>query len=59
MFDPDLFADQGHTSLEELTKWVRDIALLTKPDHVVWCDGSQEEWDQLTSLLVETAPSPG
>ena len=53
MFDPDLFADQGHTSLEELTKWVRDIALLTKPDHVVWCDGSQEEWDQLTSLLVE------
>jgi len=53
MFDPDLFADQGHTSLEELTKWVRDIALLTKPDHVVWCDGSQEEWDELTSLLVE------
>jgi phosphoenolpyruvate carboxykinase (GTP) len=53
MFDPDLFADQGHTSLEELTKWVRDIALLTKPDHVVWCDGSQQEWDQLTSLLVE------
>ena len=53
MFDPDLFADQSHTSLEELTKWVRDIALLTKPDHVVWCDGSQEEWDQLTGLLVE------
>jgi phosphoenolpyruvate carboxykinase (GTP) len=53
MFDPDLFADQAHTSLEELTKWVRDIALLTKPDHVVWCDGSPEEWDQLTSLLVE------
>jgi phosphoenolpyruvate carboxykinase (GTP) len=53
MFDPDLFADQAHTSLEELTKWVRDVALLAKPDHVVWCDGSPEEWDQLTSLLVE------
>ena len=53
MFDADLFADQAHTSLEELTKWVRDVALLAKPDHVVWCDGSPEEWDQLTSLLVE------
>src|ERR1700728_3483943 len=53
MFDADLFADQAQTSLEELTKWVRDVALLAKPDHVVWCDGSPEEWDQLTSLLVE------
>ena len=53
MFDADLFTDQSPASLEELTKWVRDIALLTKPDDVVWCDGSQAEWERMTSLLVE------
>ena len=41
------------TSLPELAGWVGEIAGLTKPDAVVWCDGSQAEWDQLTSLLVE------
>jgi phosphoenolpyruvate carboxykinase (GTP) len=41
------------TSLPELVKWVRDIADLTQPDEVVWCDGSDDEWEQLTSLLVE------
>ena len=41
------------TSLPELAKWIRDIADLTQPDEVVWCDGSDDEWEQLTSLLVE------
>ena len=41
------------TSLPELAKWVRDIADLTQPDEVVWCDGSDDEWERLTSLLVE------
>ena len=41
------------TSLPELAKWVRDIADLTQPDEVVWCAGSDDEWEQLTSLLVE------
>ena len=51
MFDADRTDDE--TSLPELAKWVREIAELTKPDDVVWCDGSQAEWDRLTSLLVE------
>jgi phosphoenolpyruvate carboxykinase (GTP) len=41
------------TGLPELAKWVRDIADLTQPDEVVWCAGSDDEWEQLTSLLVK------
>lgn len=33
-------------------KWVAETAALTKPDSIVWCDGSKKEWDQLTELLV-------
>ena len=47
-------ADQSDTSLPELARWVAGIAELTKPDAVVWCDGSQAEWDRLTRLLVES-----
>src|SRR6266480_201829 len=46
--------DQSDTSLPELVRWVAGIAELTKPDAVVWCDGSQAEWDRLTHLLVES-----
>ena len=37
----------------KLTAWVRDIAELTAPTHVHWCDGSDAEWEMLTSQLVE------
>jgi phosphoenolpyruvate carboxykinase (GTP) len=32
--------------------WVDDIAVLTRPDEVVWCDGSLAEADRLTKQLV-------
>ena len=35
MITADLIDDQAQSSLPELTKWVRDIALLAKPDDVV------------------------
>src|SRR5512142_2735724 len=46
--------DQSDTSLPELAGWVAEIAALAKPDAIVWCDGSQAEWERLTSLLVES-----
>ena len=42
------------TSHEGLQAWVDEVAALTTPDEVVWVDGSDEEWDRLTSLLVES-----
>ncbi|WP_193374787.1 phosphoenolpyruvate carboxykinase (GTP) [Nocardiopsis baichengensis] len=41
------------TSHKELITWVDEIAELTKPDEIVWCDGSDAEWERLTGLLVE------
>ncbi|MDH2428821.1 phosphoenolpyruvate carboxykinase (GTP) [Sphaerisporangium sp. TRM90804] len=36
-----------------LVAWVREIAELTRPDRVEWCDGSEGEWTRLTNLLVK------
>ncbi|HTJ68694.1 MAG TPA: phosphoenolpyruvate carboxykinase (GTP) [Actinospica sp.] len=36
-----------------LIAWVDQIASLTQPDDVVWCDGSDAEWARLTEQLVE------
>ncbi|MFC5050082.1 phosphoenolpyruvate carboxykinase (GTP) [Rubritalea spongiae] len=36
-----------------LTKWVNKMIALCEPKDVHWCDGSQQEWNQLTEELVE------
>jgi len=37
-----------------LLAWVAEVAELTQPDRIVWCDGSDEEWDRMTGALVES-----
>ena len=45
--------DQAPTTHAGLVAWVRDVAALTDPDEVVWCDGSDAERERLTSKLIE------
>ncbi|HEV7825405.1 MAG TPA: phosphoenolpyruvate carboxykinase (GTP), partial [Mycobacteriales bacterium] len=45
--------DDAPTAHAELIRWVREVAELTTPDRVVWCDGSDAEWTRLTDELVE------
>jgi phosphoenolpyruvate carboxykinase (GTP) len=42
------------TSHRRLLAWVAEVAELTEPEAIYWCDGSEAEWVQLTETLVET-----
>ncbi|MDF1741256.1 MAG: phosphoenolpyruvate carboxykinase (GTP) [Verrucomicrobiales bacterium] len=42
------------TSHEELLSWVNQMQNLCQPDSVEWCDGSDEEWNRLCGVLVDS-----
>ena len=39
------------TTLQALEDWVAEVAALTQPDRVHWCDGSQDEADSLVAQM--------
>ncbi len=49
----DLSTAPALTTHAKLLDWVGEIAALTQPDAVHWCDGSAEEYDSLAQALID------
>jgi phosphoenolpyruvate carboxykinase (GTP) len=41
------------TANKKLLRWVEEVADLTQPDAIHWCDGSDEEAERLSQEMVE------
>ena len=44
----------GRTRNQGLLNWVDEVAALTKPADIYWCDGSKEEYDRLSAQMVDS-----
>ncbi len=45
---------QAMSKHPRLLAWVDEVAKLTQPDEIHWCDGSAEEYEQLAQTLIDT-----
>ena len=43
----------SQTRNAHVKKWVQEVAEMTQPDEIVWCDGSEEERQRMTQLAVD------
>ena len=48
----DTISSTYRSSHQQLQSWVDEVAALTKPDRVHWCEGTPEEWTAITDELV-------
>jgi phosphoenolpyruvate carboxykinase (GTP) len=46
-------ATTAPTTHRKLLAWVEHVVELTQPDEIHWCDGSAEEYDELSQRLVD------
>jgi phosphoenolpyruvate carboxykinase (GTP) len=46
--------ESAASSNKGLTRWVEDLAQLCKPEHVHWCDGSADEYQMMSRLMIQT-----
>ena len=42
------------TNNELLNNWVKEVASLTKPDSIYWCNGSNDEYQSFIEEMLET-----
>ena len=42
------------TKNDALANWVEEVAALTKPDKIVWCDGSDAEYNAMIDQMLES-----
>ncbi|MGA8986622.1 phosphoenolpyruvate carboxykinase (GTP) [Aeromicrobium sp.] len=48
----DTISTTYRTSHAKLQAWVDEVADLTKPDDIYWCEGTPDEWVRITDSLV-------
>ncbi|MEY9963107.1 phosphoenolpyruvate carboxykinase (GTP) [Streptacidiphilus sp. MAP12-16] len=52
-YENSALATSAPTQHKRLLAWVQEIAELTQPDRIEWCDGSEAEYQRLCELLVD------